>query len=53
MKINLTGLGKHPEEEILKSMRRPHSYDREINKPEDSSLVQTERKKKSFSLHKK
>jgi hypothetical protein len=52
MKINLTGVARHEEEDHLKSMRRPHSYDREIIKDEHYS-VQTERKKKSFSHSKK
>ena len=54
MKINLTGLEKSNEEKNSKSMRRPHSYDREINKSQEQAPVsQTERKKKSFSTHKK
>lgn len=53
MKINMTGLLSAEEIEGVKSMRRPHSYDKEINKPEESQPAQTERKKKSSSLSKK
>lgn len=53
MKINLTGLISHQEIEGVKSMRRPHSYDKEIDKPEQSHPLHTERKKKSSSLSKK
>ena len=52
MKINLAGISSHSESGV-KSMRRPHSYDKEINKPEETYQIQTERKKKSVSLHRK
>ena len=54
MKINLGGITNRGEEDKqIKSMRRPHSYDKEISRPEDHFHVQTERKKKSLSVHKK
>ena len=40
MKLNLAGIANT--ESAAKSMRRPHSYDKEINKPEEThKMIQT------------